>query len=110
MNKKKIISIYEKRLNKKLPKEYLRNHEVTYSIISDIEGFLEENKNATYQDVIDHFGSPEENFEAALEGFSNEELISILDIRTRQFKRIISLLSIVIMLLLFTAIIVRYFL
>lgn len=77
--KKKLTSKlkrYYKQINSYIPKKYPHRQDIISSIHQDISSYVAEHPDISYEDIITHFGTPEEMTLSFAESLSLEDIIS----------------------------------
>lgn len=67
---------YYKQINSYIPKKYPHRQEIIASIHQDISSYVSEHPNISYEDIIQHFGTPEEMTLSFAESLSLEDIVS----------------------------------
>lgn len=110
--KKKLTSNlkrYYKQINAIIPKNYPHREEVISAIHRDISSYAGERSECSYDDILEHFGTPEEMALSFAETLSAEDLVSS---SRKQRKRILVITSaiIIVFVCILAVLIPRYFL
>ncbi len=109
--KKKLASKlkrYYKQIDSYIPKKYPHRQEIISSIHEDISSYVLEHPDISYEDIIGHFGTPEEMTLSFAESLSLEDIVSN---SRRQHKVHVIFISIAILFLcILTALILYYYL
>ena len=95
--KKKLTSKlkrYYKKINSYIPKKYPHRKEIISSIHQDISSYLSEHPDAEYEDILEHFGTPEEMTLSFAESLSSQEIIATAHKNQRHLIVIISIIII----------------
>ena len=77
--KKKLTSQlkqYYKQINSYIPKKYPHRQEIISSIHQDISSYVLEHPDISYENIIEHFGTPEEMTLSFAESLSMEDIVS----------------------------------
>lgn len=77
--KKKLTSKlkqYYKQINSYIPRKYPHRKEFISSIHEDISSYVSEHPDISYEDIIEHFGTPEEMTLSFAESLSLEDIVS----------------------------------
>lgn len=77
--KKKLTSNlkrYYKQINSYIPRKYPHRKEIISSIHEDISSYVLEHPDISYEDIIEHFGTPEEMTLSFAESLSLEDIVS----------------------------------
>lgn len=67
---------YYKQINSYIPKKYPHRQEIIASIHKDISSYVSEHPDISYEDIIQHFGTPEEMTLSFAESLSLEDIVS----------------------------------
>lgn len=67
---------YYKQINSYIPKKYPHRQEIIASIHQDISSYVSEHPDLSYEDIIEHFGTPEEMTLSFAESLSLNDIIS----------------------------------
>ncbi len=67
---------YYKQINSYIPKKYPHRQEIIASIHQDISSYVSEHPDISYEDIIQHFGTPEEMTLSFAESLSLEDIVS----------------------------------
>lgn len=109
--KKKLTSKlkqYYKQINSYIPRKYPHRKEIISSIHEDISSYVLEHPDISYEDIIAHFGTPEEMTLSFAESLSMEDIVST---SRRQHRIHVIFISIAIVFLcVLTALIIYYYL
>lgn len=109
--KKKLTSKlkqYYKQINSYIPRKYPHRKEIISSIHEDISSYVLEHPDISYEDIIEHFGTPEEMTLSFAESLSLEDIVSN---SRRQHRVHVIFISIAILFLcILTALILYYYL
>lgn len=109
--KKKLASKlkqYYKQIDSYIPKKYPHRKEIISSIHDDISTYVLEYPHISYEDIIEHFGTPEEMTLSFAESLSLEDIVSN---SRRQHRVHVIFISIAILFLcILTALILYYYL
>ncbi len=84
---------YYKQINSYIPKKYPHRKEIIASIHQDISSYVSEHPDISYEDIIKHFGTPEEMTLSFAESLSPDEIIKT---SKKNKKRHIAIISIII--------------
>lgn len=84
---------YYKLINSYIPKKYPHRKEIIASIHQDISSYVLEHPDISYEDIIEHFGTPEEMTLSFAELLSPDEIIKTSQ---KNKKRHIAIISIII--------------
>ena len=93
--KKKLTSNlnqYYRKIDSYIPKKYPHRKEIISSIHQDISSYLSEHPDADYEDILEHFGTPEEMTLSFAESLSSQEIMTT----ARKNKRHLIILLIII--------------
>lgn len=97
---------YYKQINSYIPKKYPHRKEIIASIHQDISSYVSEHPDISYEDIIKHFGTPEEMTLSFAESLSLDDIIST---SRKQHKIHVILISITIIFLCILCILIGYF-
>ena len=75
---------YDKKIHSIIPRNYPHRQEILSSIRQDITSYFSEYPAVSYEDIIEHFGTPEEMALSFVETLSMEDIIS----HTRRQRKI----------------------
>lgn len=99
------IQKYQNEIKKKIPDEYPGKKEILQAIEHNLYDFLEEHPTASFENILEEFGSPSEIANSFMERLSGKEIHTIFQKRKRQKK---VLLSICILFLILFLLLCRY--
>lgn len=108
--KKKLASKlkrYDKQINSYIPKDYPHRREIISSIRQDISSYVSEHPDIFYEDIIEHFGTPEEMTLSFAESLSMEDIV-LTSRRQRKIHAIFISISIILLGIL-SALIIYYY-
>lgn len=77
--KKKLTSKlkqYYRKIDSYIPKKYPHRKEIISSIHHDISSYLSEHPDADYENILEHFGTPEEMTLSFAESLSSQEIMA----------------------------------
>lgn len=100
--KKKLTSRlkqYYKKINSYIPKKYPHRKEIIFSIHQDISSYLSEHPDAEFEDILEHFGTPEEMTLSFAESLSSQEIMATARKNQRHLVIMISIILIAICIL-----------
>lgn len=97
---------YYKQINSYIPKKYPHRKEIIASIHQDISSYVSEHPDISYEDIIKHFGTPEEMTLSFAESLSLDDIILT---SRKQHKIHVILISITIIFLCILCILIGYF-
>lgn len=90
---------YYRKVTRIIPKKYPHRKEILSSIQQDISSYLEEHPDISYEDILKHFGTPEEMASSFVESLTPNEVISTAH-KTQKWHTIIIIIVIIALLIL----------
>lgn len=91
--KKKLTSRlkrYYKQIDSYIPKKYPHRQEIISSIHQDISSYVSEHPDAGYEDILEHFGTPEEMTLSFAESLSSEDIVSTTQQHQKKHRMVLA--------------------
>lgn len=85
---------YYKQINYMIPKNYPHRNEIISSIHQDISSYVSEHPYMSYEDILAHFGTPEEMTLSFAESLSPNDIMVTARKNKKHYLIIISIISI----------------
>lgn len=67
---------YYRKVTRIIPKKYPHRKEILSSIQQDISSYLEEHPDISYEDILKHFGTPEEMASSFVESLTPDDILT----------------------------------